>query len=124
MSLAIEATDVTKIYRRFAHRRQFATLKSALLRGTVLRDLHPDETFAAVNDVSFKVPKGTTYGIIGRNGSGKSTMLKLVAGITKPTQGTVVGGRPHLRAHRARAPASTRRSPAARTSSSTASCSA
>jgi len=90
MSLAIEATDVTKIYRRFANRRQFATLKSALLKGTVLRDLHPDETFAAVKDVSFKVPKGITYGIIGRNGSGKSTMLKLVAGITKPTQGSVV----------------------------------
>jgi ABC-type polysaccharide/polyol phosphate transport system ATPase subunit len=91
---AIEATDVTKIYRRFANRRQFATLKSALLKGTVLRDLHPDETFAAVSDVSFKVRKGVTYGIIGRNGSGKSTMLKLVAGITKPTRGTVsVDGR-------------------------------
>jgi ABC-type polysaccharide/polyol phosphate transport system ATPase subunit len=88
--LAIEATDVTKIYRRFANRRQFATLKSALLKGTILRDLHPDETFAAVRDVSFKVPKGVTYGIIGRNGSGKSTMLKLVAGITKPTEGSVV----------------------------------
>ena len=62
MTPAIEATDVTKVYRRFAHRRQFATLKSALLRGTVLRDLHPDETFAAVKDVSFTVRKGTTYG--------------------------------------------------------------
>jgi lipopolysaccharide transport system ATP-binding protein len=91
---AIEATNVTKIYRRFAHRRQFATLKSALLRGTVLRDLRPDETFPAVRGVSFKVPKGSTYGIIGRNGSGKSTMLKMVAGITKPTEGTVtVDGR-------------------------------
>ncbi|MGE5433930.1 MAG: ABC transporter ATP-binding protein [Candidatus Doudnabacteria bacterium] len=94
MSFAIQADHVTKIYRRFANRRQFATLKSALLRGTVLRDLHPDETFAAVSDVSFNVRKGVTYGIIGRNGSGKSTMLKLVAGITKPTQGTVsVDGR-------------------------------
>ena len=37
---------------------------------------------------------GRTYGIIGRNGSGKSTALKLVAGITKPTTGTVrVNGR-------------------------------
>ena len=87
---AIEATGVTKIYRRFSHRRQFATLKSALLTGTVLKDLSPNETFAAVNDVSFQVRKGITYGIIGRNGSGKSTMLKLVAGITKPTTGTVV----------------------------------
>jgi ABC-type polysaccharide/polyol phosphate transport system ATPase subunit len=87
--LAIEATGVTKIYRRFSNRRQFATLKSALLKGTMLRDLSPDETFAAVRNVSFAVPPGTTYGIIGRNGSGKSTMLKLVAGITKPTDGTV-----------------------------------
>jgi ABC-type polysaccharide/polyol phosphate transport system ATPase subunit len=87
--VAIEASGVTKVYRRFAHRRQFATLKSALLKGTVLRDLRPGETFAAVRDVSFTVPAGTTYGLIGRNGSGKSTMLKLVAGITKPTEGTV-----------------------------------
>jgi ABC-type polysaccharide/polyol phosphate transport system ATPase subunit len=92
--VAIEASGVTKIYRRFSGRRQFATLKSALLRGTVLRDLHPAGTFAAVRNVSFTVPKGTTYGIIGRNGSGKSTMLKLVAGITKPTEGAVtVNGR-------------------------------
>ena len=39
--------------------------------------------------MSFSVPAGRTYGIIGRNGSGKSTALKLVAGITKPTTGTV-----------------------------------
>jgi len=86
---AIEATGVTKVYRRFGNRRQFATLKSALLSGTVLRDLRPDETFAAVSNVSFRVKSGATYGIIGRNGSGKSTMLKLVAGITKPTEGTI-----------------------------------
>jgi ABC-type polysaccharide/polyol phosphate transport system ATPase subunit len=35
------------------------------------------------------VPRGQTLGVIGRNGSGKSTMLKLVAGISKPTSGTV-----------------------------------
>jgi ABC-type polysaccharide/polyol phosphate transport system ATPase subunit len=92
--IAIEATGVTKSYRRFGGRRQFGTLKSALLGGTMLRDLRPDRTFAAVRNVSFRVPAGTTYGLIGRNGSGKSTMLKLVAGITKPTEGTVaVDGR-------------------------------
>src|SRR4029434_2146707 len=52
------------------------------------------ETFPALTDVSFTVPKGSTYGVIGKNGSGKSTALKLVAGITKPTSGTVqVAGR-------------------------------
>ena len=44
--------------------------------------------------MSFTVPRGSTFGVIGRNGSGKSTALKLVAGITKPTSGTVkVDGR-------------------------------
>src|SRR5215217_1901838 len=91
---AIEVVNATKIYRRFAHKKQFATLKSALLRGSLIRDLRPDETFTAVRDVSFTVPAGRTLGVIGRNGSGKSTMLKLVAGITKPTSGTVrVNGR-------------------------------
>src|SRR5918994_1296964 len=91
---AIEVTNATKVYRRFAHKRQFATLKSALLGGSLIRDLTPDETFTAVNDVSVTVPAGRTLGVIGRNGSGKSTMLKLVAGITKPTSGSVhVNGR-------------------------------
>jgi ABC-type polysaccharide/polyol phosphate transport system ATPase subunit len=86
---AIELVNVTKVYRRYARRKQFATLKSALLKGSVIQDLQPDETFPALQGVSFGVPAGRTYGIIGRNGSGKSTALKLVAGIAKPTSGTV-----------------------------------
>src|SRR5205085_10276128 len=62
---------------------------SALLQRSILRDLKPSETFPALDHVSFTVPKGSTYGVVGRNGSGKSTALKLVAGITKPTTGTV-----------------------------------
>ena len=86
---AIEVRDVTKVYRRWNRRRQFATLKSALLGGSLIGDLRPDETFAAVKDISFNVPSGSTFAIIGRNGSGKSTALKLIAGITKPSRGTV-----------------------------------
>src|SRR5882724_8501041 len=90
---AIELTNVSKIYRRYGGR-QFATLKSALLQRSILRDLQPSETFPALKNVSFKVAKGSTFGVMGRNGSGKSTALKLVAGITKPTSGTVrVDGR-------------------------------
>ena len=85
---AIELANVSKIYRRYGGR-QFSTLKSALLQRSILRDLQPSETFPALTDVSFTVPKGSTFGVIGRNGSGKSTALKLVAGITKPTSGTV-----------------------------------
>jgi ABC-type polysaccharide/polyol phosphate transport system ATPase subunit len=91
---AIEVSRVTKSYRRFSHRKQFATLKSALLTRSLIKSLSPDETFTALNDVSLTVPTGRTLGVIGRNGSGKSTLLKLVAGITKPSAGTVkVGGR-------------------------------
>ncbi len=86
---AIEVRGVRKIYRRYGRRRQFATLKSALLSGRILRDLQPDETFEALKGVSFDVAAGKTLGIIGRNGSGKSTMLKLIAGIGRPTEGTV-----------------------------------
>jgi len=91
---AIELTNVTKVYRKYARRKQFATLKSALLKGSLIQDLQPDETFPALQGVSFGVPAGRTFAVIGRNGSGKSTALKLVAGITKPTTGTVkVNGR-------------------------------
>ena len=94
MTTAIEVARVSKIYRRFSHKKQFATLKSALLSRSLIRNLRPDETFTALNDVSLTVPKGQTLGVIGRNGSGKSTLLKLVAGITKPSAGTVkVNGR-------------------------------
>jgi len=91
--VAITLTNASKVYRRYSGR-QFATLKSALLQRSLMRDLRPDETFLALDGVSFEVGAGSTFGIIGRNGSGKSTALKLVAGITKPTSGTVqVNGR-------------------------------
>src|SRR5881396_555766 len=93
MTPAITLTNVNKVYRRYSGK-QFATLKSALLQRSILRDLQPSDTFPALTDVSFTVAKGSTYGVIGKNGSGKSTALKVVAGITKPTSGVVtVDGR-------------------------------
>jgi ABC-type polysaccharide/polyol phosphate transport system ATPase subunit len=86
---AITVTNASKAYRRYSRRRQFSTLKSALLSRSLIGNLRPDETFSAVRNVTFTVPKGRTLGVIGRNGSGKSTLLKLVAGITKPSTGVV-----------------------------------
>ena len=86
---AIELRDVTKLYRRYAYRRQFSTLKSALLKGSLASELQPHEVLRAVDGVSLTVAPGRTIGVVGRNGSGKSTLLKLVAGITRPTAGTV-----------------------------------
>lgn len=50
--------------------------------------------FWALKDVSFRIEPGTALGIVGHNGSGKSTMLKLLTGIMKPTHGSIrVSGR-------------------------------
>ncbi len=89
MGIAIRVSDLTKVYQRYAHRKQFRTLKSALLTGSLIDDLKPEETFSALSGVTFNVWEGSTFAIIGRNGSGKSSLLKVLAGITKPTSGEV-----------------------------------
>ena len=48
-----------------------------------------NERFLALNDMSFDVKKGETVGIIGRNGAGKSTILKLICRVTAPTKGNI-----------------------------------
>src|SRR5207253_3506139 len=66
----------------------------AFVKRCVGRGVPPDDrTFWAVQNVSFEVGPGEALGIIGRNGAGKSTILKLLNRILKPTQGTctVVG---------------------------------
>lgn len=51
------------------------------------------DNFWALKDVSFQVKKGEAVALVGKNGSGKSTMLKIVAGVMKPTLGNIqVGG--------------------------------
>ena len=46
--------------------------------------------FLALDDVSFNLEKGKTLGLIGKNGAGKSTTLKLISGILKPTTGSII----------------------------------
>ena len=66
------------------------SLKERIVRGRPKNT----EDFWALKDVSLQVPMGSVYGLIGHNGSGKSTMLKLITGIYRPTSGSVkVDGR-------------------------------
>jgi ABC-type polysaccharide/polyol phosphate transport system ATPase subunit len=81
---AIVVEGVSKRFRLYHERNQ--SLKAALLRGRRAKF----EEFWALNDVSFEIPKGSTFGLIGENGSGKSTLLKCIAKILRPDHGSIV----------------------------------
>jgi len=80
---AIEVRDVTKVYRLY--NKPVDRLLEALSPKSKSR--HRD--FYALKGVSFEVEKGTTVGVIGTNGSGKSTILKIITGVLTPTTGSV-----------------------------------
>lgn len=81
----IEANHVTMTYRLTKNR--VASMKEYVV-ALLTRKLQYEE-FHALNDVSFTVEKGEVVGLIGNNGAGKSTMLKVISGILKPTSGSV-----------------------------------
>ncbi len=81
---AIEVKDVTKVYRLYD--KPIDRLKESL--HPKHKSYHKD--FYALNGLSFQVEKGQTVGIIGTNGSGKSTILKIITGVLTPTTGEVM----------------------------------
>jgi len=80
---AIEIKDVTKIYRLYE--KPIDRLKESMS----LRRKSYHKDFYALSSLSFTVEKGQTVGIIGTNGSGKSTILKIITGVLTPTTGEV-----------------------------------
>ena len=64
------------------------TVKEPGLKGALRSFIHPEkQIFEAVKDLTFEVPKGQILGFIGANGAGKSTTIKMLTGILKPTSG-------------------------------------
>lgn len=79
--IALEVKDLRIRYR---------CLKSFSIRKSLLQFKKANtKVFEAVRGVSFSVPKGEILGIVGKNGSGKSTMLRAIAGIFSPDEGII-----------------------------------
>ncbi len=81
----IDVNHVSLCYRMPAER--VSGMKEYLVQ--VLQGKMQYKEFWALQDVSFSVEKGEVLGLVGANGAGKSTMLKVISGILKPTKGTV-----------------------------------
>ncbi len=93
---AIDIVSLSKGFERKT-RSSYTTLKSALL-GFFKQKKSQKQNFenykVALHELTMRIPQGSSLGVIGRNGSGKSTRLKLITGIYKPDHGHVkVNGR-------------------------------
>ena len=90
MTAAVSFSGISK--RFIIDRNKSHTFQEVVVN--LLRHKSDREQFWALRDVSFEVAAGQTAGIIGNNGSGKSTALKIVSGIIRPTSGALaVNGR-------------------------------
>ena len=89
------AVDVRcdRVSKRYRIRRRSSPARRGLANIAAQAFWRGTEDFWALRDVSFDIARGETLGVIGRNGAGKSTVLKLLGGITDPTSGeiTIVG---------------------------------
>lgn len=87
-NIAISVNNVSKMYKLYDNPMDRLKESLGLSRQKKYKEYY------ALNDVSFQVGKGETVGIIGTNGSGKSTILKIITGVLNATQGEVaVNGR-------------------------------
>lgn len=82
MDKVIEVNKVTKVYNLYE--KPIDRLKETLFSKKLLH-----KEFIALDSVSFSVDKGEILGIIGKNGSGKSTILKIITNVLTPTEGEI-----------------------------------
>lgn len=83
---AIEVNDVSMIFNIASE--QLNNLKEYFIK--IMRHELFFKEFRALNHISFKVKSGEVVGLVGTNGSGKSTMLKCIAGVLEPSEGRIV----------------------------------
>lgn len=89
---AITFNNVSKSYPRYHH--ITGGLKNFLFHMPKALSNTKSSRFEALKNISFEIRKGESFGIIGKNGAGKSTILGLMAGVLKPSSGTLtVNGR-------------------------------
>lgn len=88
--IAIKVEHISKRY-QIGENKTYPTLRDKLMElpGRLFKGPKKNKEFWVLRDVSFEVKKGEVVGIIGRNGAGKSTMLKILARITEPTSGQI-----------------------------------
>ncbi len=84
----LPAVQVQAVSKRFRIVHHAGSLKRAAIE--LVRRRPSVERMTALDDVSFDIARGETVGIIGSNGSGKSTMLMLLAGIYRPSEGQII----------------------------------
>lgn len=83
---AIEVNGVSKHF-RIPHEKRVTVYDNII--GRVTGKSYTYEVFEALKDVTFNVREGETFGIVGDNGSGKSTILKIIAGVLVADAGSV-----------------------------------
>jgi ABC-type polysaccharide/polyol phosphate transport system ATPase subunit len=82
----IKTSRLSKGFSRAGHYRTLFRL----LKGTLVGDHVPVDGFSALRDINIEIRQGDKVGLIGNNGAGKSSLLRLIAGLYLPSEGEIV----------------------------------